>query len=125
MKWLLKLGLKFVSYETIVGVMASGIAYIMEYARNKASKDGWEKAKSAMKKVKVWVNLFDEVYEDDTLTEEEEKKIEDAIKQGTLAASIYSIVKNKKSPGKEKSPRKGRSSATKSESKPKRGKNSK
>lgn len=126
MKWLLKLGLKFVSYETIVGVMASGIAYIMEYARRKASKDGWEKAKSAMKKVKVWVNLFDEVYEDDTLTEDEEKKIEDAIKQGTLAESIYNIVKNRKSPGKEKSPRKGRSSTTNSESKPKkRGKNSK
>lgn len=100
MKWLLKLGLKFVSYETIVGVMASGIAYIMEYARNKASKDGWEKAKAAMKKIKVWVNLFDEVYEDDSLTEEEEKKIEEAIKQGTLAESIYKLLLNKKSPKK-------------------------
>ena len=109
MKWLLNLGLKFVSYETIVGVMASGIAYIMEYARRKASKDGWEKAKAAMKKVKVWVNLFDEVYEDDTLTEDEEKKIEEAIKKGTIAESIYNIIKNKKAPKKgakktEKSP---------------------
>ena len=53
MKWLLKLGLKFVSYETIVGVMASGIAYIMEYARNKASKDGWEKAKALSEQMKI------------------------------------------------------------------------
>ena len=107
MKWLLKLGLKFVSYETIVGVMAAGIAYIMEYARNKASKDGWEKAKAAMKKIKVWVNLFDEVYEDDTLTEEEEKKIEEAIKQGTIAESIYNIIKNKKAPKKKSTKKTG------------------
>ena len=118
MKWLLNLGLKFVSYETIVGVMASGIAYIMEYARRKASKDGWEKAKAAMKKVKVWVNLFDEVYEDDTLTEDEEKKIEEAIKQGTIAESIYNIIKNKKAPKKGRTS-KASSAKSKTESKSK------
>ena len=121
MKWLLNLGLKFVSYETIVEVMASGIAYIMEYARNKASNDGWEKAKAAMKKVKVWVNLFDEVYEDDTLTKEEEKKIEEAIKKGTLAGSIYNIIKNKKAPKKGRSA-KASSVKGKSESKTRKGK---
>ena len=100
MKWLMKLGLKFVSYETLVGVIASALAYIMEYARKKASPEGWEKAKKSVKAIKTWVNLFDEVYEDDTLTEEEEKLIEQAISNCTMVDSIYKLLKNKKAPKK-------------------------
>lgn len=96
----MKLGLKFVSYETLVGVIASALAYIMEYARKKASPEGWEKAKKSVKAVKTWVNLFDEVYEDDTLTEEEEKLIEQAISDCTMVDSIYKLLKNKKAPKK-------------------------
>ena len=100
MKWLMKLGLKFVSYETLVGVIASAIAYIMEYARKKSSPEGWERAKKSVKAIKTWVNLFDEVYEDDTLTDEEEKLIEEAISGCTAVDSIYKLLKNKKAPKK-------------------------
>ena len=72
----------------------------MEYARKHSDKGGWEKAKKSVHEVKKWVNLFDEVYEDDTLTEEEEKKIEDAIADCTTVASIYKLLLNKKAPKK-------------------------
>jgi hypothetical protein len=101
MKWLLKLGLKFVSYETLVNVIAAALAYIIDYARNNSSKDGWEKAKAAVKQVKNWTTLFDEVYEDDTLTPDEEKKIQDAIANCTATTSIYNLLKGKKAPKKD------------------------
>ena len=61
--WLIKIGLKFVSYETLVTTITQGIAYVLEYARKSSSPEGWEKAKSTVTKVKGWLNLFDEVYE--------------------------------------------------------------
>ena len=96
MKWLLKLGLKFVSFDTLVKTIASGLAYVMEYARKNSSKDGWERAKAAIKQIKNWTSLIDEVYEDDTLTEEEEKKIQDAIANCTATSTIYDMLQGKK-----------------------------
>ena len=96
MKWLLKLGLKFVSFDTLVKTIASGLAYVMEYARKNSSKDGWERAKVAIKQIKNWTALIDEVYEDDTLTEEEEKKIQDAIANCTATNTIYDMLQGKK-----------------------------
>ena len=100
MNWFMKVWLKFVTYDTLVKIIATALAYVLEYARKHASKGGWEKAKKSVHEVKKWVNLFDEVYEDDTLTEEEEKKIEDAIADCTAVASIYKILLNKKAPRK-------------------------
>ena len=92
MKWLLKLGLKFVSYETLVNVIAASIAYIIDYARRNSSKHGWENAKIAVKKIRNWTTLLDEVYEDDNLTAEEERKIEDAISKCTTTTTIYNLI---------------------------------
>ena len=96
LKWIIKTGLKFVSYETLVQVIAQGMAYILEYARNNASEDGWKMAKSANKSIKNWSTLLDEVYDDDKLTEEEEKKIQDAIAECTATKSIYNLIQGKK-----------------------------
>ena len=122
MKWLLKLGLKFVSFDTLVKTIASGLAYIMEYARKNSSLDGWEKAKAAIKQIKNWTALIDEVYEDDTLTPDEEKKIQDAIANCTVTSTIYDMLQGKKKPktvvervGKKSATRKPK--ATKKESK--------
>ena len=101
MEWLIKLGLKLVSYQTLVEVIAQALAYIMDYARKNASKDGWENAKKAVHEVRNWTTLFDEVYEDDTLTPEEEKKIQNAIANCTVTTSIYNLIKGKKAPKKE------------------------
>jgi len=100
MNWFMKVWLKFVTYDTLVKVIATALAYVLEYARKHSDKGGWEKAKKSVREVKKWVNLFDEVYEDDTLTEEEEKQIEDAIADCTAVASIYKLLLNKKAPKK-------------------------
>ena len=91
-KWLIKLGMKFVSYKTLVETSACGIAYLLEYARENASKEGWDKAKNGVKEIKNWLTLFDQVYDDDNLSEEEEKLIQDAISKCTATESIYNLL---------------------------------
>ena len=98
MNWIVKTAIKFLSYDALVELIAKAIAYILEYARKHASEGGWEKAKTAVKQIKNWTTLLDEVYEDDNLTAEEEKRIEDAIADMTATESIYGIITgNKKS----------------------------
>ena len=91
-KWLIKLGMKFVSYKTLVETIACGIAYLLEYARENASKEGWDKAKNGVKEIKRWLTLFDQVYDDDNLSNEEEKLIQDAISNCTATESIYNLL---------------------------------
>ena len=91
-KWLIKLGMKFVSYKTLVETIACGIAYLLEYARENASKEVWDKAKNGVKEIKNWLTLFDQVYDDDSLSEEEEKLIQDAISNCTATESIYNLL---------------------------------
>ena len=94
--WIIKQLLKMLSYDTLVEIIAKALAYIMEYARKHSSEEGWEKAKSAIKQVKNWITLLDEVYEDDTLTPDEEKRIQDAIAGCTATESIYELVTGNK-----------------------------
>ena len=94
-KWLIKLGMKFVSYKTLVETIACGIAYLLEYARENASKEGWDKAKNGVKEIKNWLTLFDQVYDDDNLSNEEEKLIQDAISNCTATESIYNLLQGK------------------------------
>ena len=91
-KWLIKLGMKFVSYKTLVETIACGIAYLLESARENASKEGWDKAKNGVKEIKNWLTLFDQVYDDDNLSNEEEKLIQDAISNCTATESIYNLL---------------------------------
>lgn len=100
-KWLVKLGLKCVSYDTLVECIASAIAYLIAYARKNSSQEGWQKAKLAIKQTKNWINLFDEVYEDDTLTPEEEKRIQDEIAKCTTTKTIYNLLNGREAPKKE------------------------
>ena len=102
LKWLIKTGLKFVSYQTLVETIAAGIAYVLDYARTNATPTAWENAKDAVKQIKNWTTLLDEVYEDDTLTPEEEKKIQDAIASCTATTTIYNLLQGKKAPAKKK-----------------------
>lgn len=123
MNWIAKTALKFLSYDALVELIAKALAYILEYARKNASQETWKKAKDANKKVRAWTTLFEEVYEDDTLTPEEEKKIADAIAGCTATESIYTLVTGKNKAGKkvakksekvsDKKPRKVKKSARK------------
>lgn len=118
-KWLIKIGLKFLSYDALVGVIASAMAYILEYARSKATPVAWDNAKGAVKQIKNWATLFDEVYEDDTLSDEEEKRIQDAIAECTAVTSIYNLLKGKKAPGKDVQTKKSASQKKKQDTKKK------
>lgn len=107
-KWLIKLGLKFVSYQTLVNTIASAIAYILEYARKNATPKAWDNAKIAVKKINNWTTLLNEVYEDDTLTPEEEKRIQDAIAECTATESIYKLVTGNKKKTTKKTTKRGK-----------------
>lgn len=86
--------LKFLSVNTICKLIARGIAKILEIASKKGG-DTWDKAKAVIKQIHVWCGLFLEVYEDDTLTTEEEEKIADAIKNQTNIDKIVDILNKK------------------------------
>lgn len=45
--------------------------------------------------MKIWIDLFLQVYDDDTLTEDEEKLIAEAIKSQTDIQKIVDILKEK------------------------------
>ena len=100
MNWIAKVALKFLSYDALVEMIAKALSYILEYARKNASPEAWEKAKEANKKVRAWTTLFDEVYEDDNLTPDEEKIIQAAIANCTSVESIYTLITGKDKKGK-------------------------
>lgn len=83
---------KFVSADAIAELFAKLIAKLLNYAAKKGGKH-WDAAKTAMNKTAIWINLFNEVYEDDKLTSEEEAKIADAIKSQTSVDKIADILK--------------------------------
>lgn len=83
---------KFVSADAVAELFAKLIAKLLNYAAKKGGKH-WDAAKTAMNKTAIWINLFNEVYEDDKLTPEEEAKIADAIKSQTAVDKIADILK--------------------------------
>ena len=86
---------KFLDVDTLCSLVAKAIASILAYA---SKKDGtaWETAKIAITKINLWTSLFLQVYEDDTLDEEDEKKIAEAIKKETDIAKLVDILKKDK-----------------------------
>ena len=87
--------MSFVSVDMIARVIAFCIAKLIKYA-SKRGGNAWEKTKAIMKNVENWIALFNEVYEDDELSEEEEKKIAGAIANLTAVKKISKIVESKK-----------------------------
>ena len=87
--------LKCLSIDTVSSLIASCIARLLEYARGK-SDEKWDTAKSVVNKINIWTNLFIEVYDDDKLTEAEEIKIAEAIKNSTTVEKIYQIINTDK-----------------------------
>lgn len=91
-KILTSLLLKFVTVDSLCALIAKAIAKMLSYA-SKNGGESWDNAKTAMSKIAVWVNLFNEVYADDKLTAEEEAKIAEAIKNETPVDKISEILK--------------------------------
>ena len=86
---------KFLDVDTLCSLVAKAIASILAYASKKGGT-AWETAKIAITKINLWTSLFLQVYEDDTLDEEDEKKIAEAIKKETDIAKLVDILKKDK-----------------------------
>jgi hypothetical protein len=79
--------LKFMSMDFVTKLVAKCIAKLLELARQKGDAY-WDTAKASIKEIKMWCEIFDSVYADDTLTEEEEIEIQDAIKNSNVTNAI-------------------------------------
>ena len=83
---------KFLDVDVICAIVAKAIACILRYASKSGGK-AWDIAKAAILKINQWTSLFLQVYEDETLTPEEEKMIADAIKNQTSIDKLVDILK--------------------------------
>lgn len=80
---------KFMTPEKVIHLIAGIIANLLR----KASKSGkWDLFRSLIQKVEKVCHLFNEVYEDDTLSKEDEEKIAEAIEELADNKSIKDIL---------------------------------
>lgn len=91
-KVLLSLVVKWLDIDTLCTLIAKAIASILSYASKKGGK-AWDIAKDVITKINLWTSLFMQVYEDDALTNDEEKIIADAIKNETNVDKLIEILK--------------------------------
>jgi len=80
---------KCLSPEKIASLIAGIIANLL---RKASQTKNWDAIKDVIQKVEKCCKLFNEVYEDDELTEEDEAKIAQAIADLTDADSIKKIL---------------------------------
>lgn len=92
--FLINLIFKSLTIENISALVAKCIVWLLEFARNKGDAY-WDTAKGVIRKINNWCSLFLEVYEDDELTEEDEIKIANAIKNETDIETIAKILQKK------------------------------
>ena len=83
---------KFLDLDSICMLIARCIAVILSYASKRGGK-AWDVAKGTITKINLWTSLFVQVYDDETLTPEEEKVIADAIKKQTSIEKAVDILK--------------------------------
>jgi superfamily I DNA and RNA helicase len=75
--------------EKVIHLIAGIIANLLR----KASKSGkWDLFRSIIQKVEKVCHLFNEVYDDETLSKEDEEKIAEAIEELTEKESIKGIL---------------------------------
>lgn len=87
--WLLT---KFITVEKVALCAAKLIAKLLEHARTNGG-EAWDTAKKVIQQIIKWCNLFLEIYDDDTLTPEEEAKLAEEIANMTDAATLKKLLK--------------------------------
>lgn len=92
---ILGIAMNFLSVDFIAKIIAMCISKLIKYASRKGGST-WTKVKGVMKKTENWIRLFNEVYEDDEMTAEEEEKVAKAISDMTSVKKISQIVSAKK-----------------------------
>lgn len=91
-KLIMAMCMKFLDVDALSGLIAKAIASILLYASKRGGKS-WDIAKSSIVKINVWTSLFLQVYDDETLTEDEEKMIADEIKNETKIGKLVDVLK--------------------------------
>ena len=84
--------MKFLDVNTLCTLIAKAIACILSYASKKGGK-AWDIAKDVITKINLWTSLFMQVYEDDNMSEHDEKLIAEAIKKETSIEKLVDILK--------------------------------
>ena len=91
---MMSLFIKFLDLDSICMLIAKCVATILSYASKRGGK-AWDIAKTVITKINLWTSLFVQVYDDENMTEEEEKLVADAIKKQTNVEKIVDILKEK------------------------------
>lgn len=86
---------RFLTLDQLSKILATCVAWALRYASRRGGK-AWDKSKAVLKSAGQWIDLFNEVYEDDMLDADEEAKIALAIKNMTAAKKIAEILEKKK-----------------------------
>ena len=89
---IISLLLKFLTPANIASIMAKCIANLLRYASKKGGKN-WDTTKEVIDQVSNWTSLYNQVYDDEELTKEEEGKIAKAIDLNTLVPKIVDLIK--------------------------------
>ena len=92
-KFITTMLIKFLDVDALAGLIAKAIASILLFASKRGGKS-WDIAKSSITKINIWTSLFLQVYDDETLTSDEEKMIADAIKKETDITKLVDILKS-------------------------------
>lgn len=86
---------KYLDADTLCSLVAKAISLLLSYASKKGGK-AWDTSKDIITKINMWTSLFLQVYEDETLTEDEELLIAEAIKKETDIEELVEILKKDK-----------------------------
>lgn len=87
------IALKFLTVDGLCQLAARVIANLLSWASKKGGK-AWDISKDVITKINTWTSLFIQVYDDDTMSEEEEAIVAKAIKDRTQIAKLVDILKN-------------------------------
>ena len=87
--------IKAISVENVAKILAFCISKLLKYASKKGG-NAWDKTKVVMVNAENWIHLFNETYEDDEMTPEEELKVAEAIKNLTSVKKIAELIEKAK-----------------------------
>lgn len=76
---IMSIALKFLTVDNLCSLAAKIIAALLSWASKKGG-NAWDIAKTVITKINNWTSLFLQVYDDDTMDENEEMIVSEAIK---------------------------------------------
>lgn len=90
--FLIKILLSFLTPANISSIMAKCIANLLNHASKKGGKT-WDKTKEIINQTENWIGLYNQVYDDEDISREDEGKIAKAIELSTPISKIIDLIK--------------------------------